>query len=79
MERRVRDPVMLDAGGVPAKLYVVSHRRSLNGGVDMKFLGLFANLETAVSAVNDLKKARGFKDFPKGFLIQEFTVDSSHG
>lgn len=56
-------------------VYVLEHVAEYeNGREDIKRIGIFANLEDAQSAQNQVKDKSGFREFPDGFHIDELMV-----
>ena len=66
------------------KIYVVDHIREYYQDpknpekkyLDSKGIGNFYSLEKAKEIVNEYKNLKGFKDYPNGFKITEYTIDS---
>lgn len=56
-------------------VYILEHVAEYdNGHEDIKRIGIFANLEDAQNAQNQVKDKSGFREFPDGFHIDELTV-----
>jgi len=45
---------------------------------DVKFIGIYSSREKAESAISRLVLQQGFKDFPDGFNIDQYTIDEDH-
>ena len=56
-------------------VYVLQHLREDELSEDVKFIGVFSSKVKADSAIMELKCQPGFKDYPDGFSVDEYTVD----
>ena len=60
-------------------VFVVQHARGgENGAEDVKFIGVYSTRNNAESAVSRFRKLKGFKDYPGGFVIDEYPLDKDH-
>lgn len=57
------------------RAYVLHHERDNSGVEDVKLIGVFESQELAQAAVEQLKKEKGFRDYPNGFSITEYEVN----
>lgn len=56
-------------------VYVLEHIAEYdNGREDIKRIGIFATLEDAKNAQNQIKDKSGFREFPNGFYIDKLTI-----
>ncbi len=59
-------------------VFVVQHEHELADDVDVKLIGVYATREDAERAVERVKQAPGFRDFPDGFFIDEYEIGEDH-
>jgi hypothetical protein len=60
-------------------VFVVFHTHELsNGAEDVKMIGVFSSKERGESVISKLAKQSGFRDFPSGFSIDEYAIDTEH-
>ena len=58
------------------KVYILWHTRVDAFGCDNdKCLGVFSSLENAEQAQQYALTQKGFKDYPDGFCVSEYTID----
>jgi hypothetical protein len=57
-------------------VYLVSHVRDVEGDIDEKFIGVFADQASASAAVSMLCRVEGFRDYPEGFVTTPFELDA---
>jgi hypothetical protein len=62
----------------PPVVYLLWHTRDINAEVNWKVLGVFSNMEQAEEAKKAAQDRPGFRDFPLGFLIENYTVGKRH-
>ena len=72
------------------KVILVQHLNTLpNGREDVKIIGVYRSLDTALAAIDRVKEKPGFSDYPEivnpksnndfqGFHIDEYVVDQDH-
>jgi hypothetical protein len=57
-------------------VFVVQHLLTLTDGEEsIKMIGVYSTQEKAQQAVDRLSRQPGFRDSPKGFSIDPYTVD----
>lgn len=56
-------------------VYLVWHSHEVAGEDDDKLIGVYSTSKNASAAIERLKKQPGFKEYPDGFLIDEYEVD----
>jgi hypothetical protein len=62
-------------------VFILQHEREAEGPKDcddVKFIGAFSTKKKAESAICQLIKKPGFKKYPSGFSIDEYTIDEIH-
>ncbi|WP_286776771.1 DUF7336 domain-containing protein [Sphingobacterium sp. UBA2074] len=52
--------------------------KELDGGEDVKLIGVYSSRELAENTLEKMSKVAGFKDQPEGFEISEYSVDKDH-
>jgi len=52
--------------------------KALDGGEDVKLIGVYSSRGLAENALEKMSKVAGFKDQPEGFEISEYSVDKDH-
>ncbi len=58
------------------KVYILHHVRDEDKkGEDVKIIGIYSSEKVAKKIVKKYKKIKGFKDYPKFFYIDEYTID----
>jgi hypothetical protein len=58
------------------KVYVLQHMHSLiDGGEDIKLIGVYSSRDNAQAAITRLTNASGFSEAPSGFHIDEYQID----
>jgi len=58
------------------KIYILLHEHLFEDGhTDYKLIGLFLSKKKALKVLEDSKKLEGFKNYLKGFYIQECIID----
>jgi len=63
------------------KVYVLWHTHRderLDGGEDVKLIGLYSTAEFAGDALLRLSRVQGFSDHKEGFEIAEYEIDKDH-
>ncbi|WP_449224119.1 DUF7336 domain-containing protein [Anatilimnocola floriformis] len=56
-------------------VYILFHVREQAGNEDSKLCGVFSTEMKAMDASQQLQVVPGFRDFPNGFIIDEYLVD----
>ena len=59
-------------------VFLLLHVRQDEVDEDVKAIGIYSSHEHASAAVERLKALPGFRDYPKGFCIDEYEVDKDH-
>ncbi len=60
------------------KVYLLWHIHAVCGGEDdQKLIGVYSTWSNAEAAIELLRAEPGFKDFPDGWKIFEYTVDKT--
>ena len=60
-------------------VFVVQHiAREGQPDEDVKFIGAYFSREQAVAATNRLRELPGFRDYPDGFHIDEYSLDKDY-
>lgn len=61
-------------------VYVVQHEHPVLDGdaEEVKFIGVYSSREGAERAVERLRRAPGFVDWPEGFTIDAYRLDEDH-
>ena len=58
-----------------SSVFVLQHLREDETSEDIKFIGVFSSKEKAELAIKDLNCQPGFRDYPKGFSVDEYAID----
>ncbi len=60
-------------------VYVLQHERELDDDAfEVKFIGVYSSQADADAAIERLIKQPGFKDFPDGFCVDEYSLNQDH-
>lgn len=59
-------------------VYLVQHVRFGGSAGDVKVIGIYSSERNAEIAVETLREQPGFRDHPRGFSIEEYTLDEDH-
>lgn len=59
------------------KVFILHHVRREGDEEDVKLIGVYSSRETAREAIIPLISKPGFRRFPEGFEIDEYTVDKT--
>lgn len=58
------------------QVFLVHHVRELeNNAEEVKFIGVFSDIEKAQAAVDRIKSEPGFRDFPDGFSLESHALN----
>ena len=60
------------------RAYILWHVTTVGEEEDEKLIGVFATKADADAAILKVRDKSGFKDYPDGFLIDEYTVNRIH-
>lgn len=63
------------------KVYLLWHTHldeTLDGGEDVKLIGVYSTVELAGDALVRLSKVEGFRDHKEGFEISEYEINKDH-
>ena len=58
------------------EVFLVHHIRELGDDAEeVKFVGVFSDIEKAQAAIDKIKSEPGFRDFPNGFSLEAHTLN----
>jgi len=60
------------------EVWVVQHSYDLDGCEETKFIGVYSSKRKAHDAVARLRTQSGFRDHPKCFFVDQYTLDADH-
>lgn len=56
-------------------VYLLQHTAERQDGDDVKIIGIYSSLELAEKAKSAIAATSGFKDYPDGFYIDQYSLD----
>jgi hypothetical protein len=59
-------------------VYLLSHMRAEDEDQDVKICGIYSSDQEARSAIQRLIIEPGFKDYPDGFSISEYVINTDY-
>jgi hypothetical protein len=59
-------------------VFVLSHDYEAPHGDTGKYIGVYSTRPEAEAAISRMAKLPGFADYPKGFVIDEYTLNQDH-
>ncbi|MDT8716222.1 hypothetical protein IAI10_06100 [Clostridium sp. 19966] len=59
------------------RVFLLQHAYELNGIDEEKIIGIYSTEQKAKAVIEEHKKLTGFKDYPKGFCIDEYELDKN--
>lgn len=64
---------------MPGTVFVVQHSRERSDGTeDVELIGVYSNRSLAEAAIARLLPQPAFRDFPDGFHVDSYELDSEH-
>lgn len=59
-------------------IFLLHHVREDESSEDVKLIGAFSSKKKAEEIKNEMVVLPGFKDYPKGFSIDEYIIDKKY-